>query len=202
MNDGNNYYWEKDEETNEYGFVETDDQWDGQMYIPGSFNVEITGLDTNSPTFRVTGCTKCHSIQKLPDTRGNLSTLVCDMVEYTPEQNYECPASLDVYTYTTPSEDPDSEEDVVHTVRAITFQLLVRKETYKLALNIGKAYTFGEKSLYINPTTLSATYYIPMMDFSATNVGLLDYCYISLPRDIDDSSDKAYYETLLAQTND
>ena len=188
-----NYYWTKNPETDEYFWEETEDQWDGQMFLPGSFNVEITKLDTDSPKFKVTSCTKCYSIQKIPDTRGNLSTLVCDMVEYTPEQNYDFPVSLDVYTYTTPAEDPDAEADDVHTVRTISFQLPVRRETYKLALNTGTAYTFGAKSLYINPTTPWATYYIPMMDFAATNVGLLDYCYISLPKDIDDGSDKTYY---------
>ena len=43
------YYWDSDEGA----CVETTDTWDSKVYIPGKFDVEINGLDTETPKAKI-----------------------------------------------------------------------------------------------------------------------------------------------------
>lgn len=67
----------------------------------------------------------------------------------------------------------------------------------KFALNIGSNYIASNGMYVKHDGSLDTQYVIVATDFGGNSVGTLNYCYMSLPTDIDDQADNEYYESLL-----
>jgi hypothetical protein len=95
------------------------------------------------------------------------------------------------------------EEDVVRITKTISFTPLVIVRRKKFALNLGSSY-IAPNSMYINCVDrdpLQTQYVIRATDFGGDKVGVLEFGFLSLPLDLDDEADEAYYNEMLSEIN-
>jgi len=181
-------------------FVETQDDWNNNMGISGSFTVHFFDLDTDNPKARIVSCDKdCFVMARLPDARTNedvVKTWEYHVVE-TPSDS-----SIDVESQIFVEEDEDTQTTT--TKKVLTFIPTMRFEQKTLAIDIGEDYV-ASNGLYVNcgnPGTMETQYVIMLMDFNGSRIGLLPYGYASIPKDMDDAGDQAHYVETLSQINE
>ena len=81
------YYWGEDDQ-GVPGLIKTNDVWNGQFGVYGEFDVEFSGLDTETPKATITPKKSCYAMSQLPDTR--LGVDVVDVLEYSiPDQEID-----------------------------------------------------------------------------------------------------------------
>lgn len=202
-NKGDQYYWEMDDETGEYGYVQTSDVWDGVMGVKGKFTVEISNPFSLQPTAKVVSVEgKGYTMSSLPDKR--TGTDIVTVKEYDPIPDVEIQVSAidDIRSKVVPGEEGEPATTIEIPTRKFSFSVAMKTTIKKFALDYGEDYIASGSNLYVKCTAapgLNTQYVVQVGDFGGNLVGVQDYGYIQIPLDVNDTADLEYYEQVLDQ---